>query len=55
MELMYNLCEQKYQRLLERLNEDIMAESMLERREPSQRFYINTDWSKYRMGVVLLK
>ena len=55
MELMQNLLTPEDQRLMERLNEDIMEGPMLAIRDPYRIFYINTDWSKDGMGVVLIK
>ena len=43
------------QRLLERLNTDILLGPTLSRHYPSRRIYRNRDWSKYKMGVVILQ
>ena len=53
--MIQNLWTPEYQRLIEMLKEDIMAGHTLERPDPPQRFYINTDWYKNVMGVVLLQ
>ena len=54
-ELMQNLWNQDYQRLLEGLKKDILSGPTLARPYPSRRFYINTDWYMVRMGAVLLQ
>ena len=41
--------------LLERLKGDIWEGPTLARTDPSQRFYIDTDWSKDGIGSVLLQ
>ena len=43
------------QRLMERLNKDILSGPTLARPDPSRRFYIKIDWSKDKMGAVLLQ
>ena len=45
----------EYKRLLERLKADILSGPTLAILDPSGRFYINRDWSKYGMGAVLLQ
>ena len=52
---MQNLWIPKDQRLLERLKDDIVAGPTLARPDPYQIIYIKTDWSKDRMGVVLMQ
>ena len=52
---MQNLWTPKDQRLLERLKYDIVTGPALERPDLSRKCYINTDYSKYDMGVVLLQ
>ena len=52
MKNLWNLVDQ---RLLERLNTDILEGPTLARPDPSRRLYIKTDWSKDGMGAVLLK
>ena len=52
---MKNLWNPEDQRLLERLNKDILSGPTLERPDPSIRFYIKTYSSKDGIGYVLLK
>ena len=55
MELMQKLWTTKDQILLERIKEDIMTGLSLAITEPHQRFHINTDYTKYGLGAVLLQ
>ena len=55
MELMQNLWKPEEQRLLERLNNDIMAGPTLAIPDASWIFYINMEWSKDGMVAVLLQ
>ena len=53
--MMHNLWTPEYQRLLERLKEEIMEGPTLSIPDPSRIFYIKTDWSKNGMEAVLLQ
>ena len=55
MELMQNLWNPEYQRLLEWLKKDILSGPTLERLYPSRRFYINIEWSNDGIGAVILQ
>ena len=55
MGLMQKIWNQEYQRLLGRLKKYVLSGPNLSIPDPSRRFYINTYWSKYGMGEVLLK
>ena len=55
MELMQNLWTPDDQRLLGLLSKDIVSRPTLEIPDPSQRFYIKTCWSKYRMEEVIVQ
>ena len=52
---MQNIWNTEDQSLMERLKKDILSGPTLSIPDPSRRFYINTDWSKDRMGAVLLQ
>ena len=52
---MKNLWNPEDQRLLERLNKDILSGPTLERPDSSRRFYTKRYWSKDRIGVVLMQ
>ena len=49
MELIHNLRDPENQRLIERLNKDILSGTNLSISDPSIRFYIKIYWSKYGM------
>ena len=51
---MQKLWTPENQREMENLKEDIVVGPMLARPDPSHRSYINKDWYKYGMGVVIL-
>ena len=53
--MMQNLCNLSDQRLLEQLKKEILSVPNLAIPDPSRRFYIKTDWSKYGMGAVILQ
>ena len=55
MELIQNLCNPEYQRLLERLKKYILSGPILGTLDPYRRFYTKIDWSKDVMGAVLLQ
>ena len=54
-ELMQNIWTPDDQSLLKRLKEDIMEIPMLSIPDPSQIFYVNAEWSKDVMEVMLLQ
>ena len=55
MELIQNLWNIEDQRLLERLKKEISSGPNLARSYPSRRLYINTDWYKDGMEILLLQ
>ena len=54
MELIQKLWNPEDRRLLERLNKDVLSGINLAILDPSRRFYIKIDWSKYGMRAVIL-
>ena len=53
--LMTTLWQQAHDTILAQLKNDIIAGPVLARPDPSRRFYLKMDWSKEKMGAVLLQ
>jgi hypothetical protein len=54
-EEMTRLWDDEHEKVLSELKRDILAGPVLARPDPNRRFYLKSDWSKEKMGAVLLQ